>query len=233
MQPRDQTMKNALDDLQQAIDRTLAGGVTYPEEDAFQAALAAQLGGVEREVRAVFAAPLHPPRMPPQTAIAALACDSPPKILPPEGKDPCARAAKLDLLWRRGDDAIPIELKYVTVRKSDVYGYAFLKDLHRLERITGAGACASVAAERYCVFVTTEPVYWTGGRPEPAPFWLTDGRRTPTRHWVQYDQQSPNTLWYSYPPFHLANAYEFRWRDHGRAGRSLVVAVRAQGAADA
>jgi hypothetical protein len=222
-------MNDTQHDLQQAIDRILAGGATFLDEAAFQAALAAALGSMERELRATFAAPMHPARKPPAAAIAALGCGSPPKVLAPEGKDPCARAAKLDLLWRRGTEAIPIELKYVTARKSDVYGYAFLKDLHRLERITGAGACASLAALRFCVFVTTEPVYWIGRRPEPAPFWLTEGRRIAARHWVQYDQQSPDTLWYSYPPFHLANSYEFRWRDHGRAGRSLLVPVRAQG----
>jgi len=71
----------------------------------------------------------------------------------------------------------------------------------------GAGtARRRLSPQRFCLFVTTEPTHCV----------------------QQYDQPSPNTLWYSYPPFFLANAYEFRWLDHGRAGRSLVVAVPPQ-----
>ncbi|MBM3974073.1 MAG: hypothetical protein FJ301_08240 [Planctomycetes bacterium] len=221
-------MNNVLSDLQRALASVLAGGARFPDEDRFQAALAEALGSVERELAASFDAPRLPPKRPPSSAIEALARAQPPKALPPEGKDPCARGAKLDLLWRRGDEAIPLELKYVTERKSDVYGYAVLKDMHRLERMRAAGSHPRLSAQRFCVFVTTEPVYWTGGRPEPAPFWLQEGRRIGPAYWVQYDQPSPNTLWYSYPPFFLANAYEFRWLDHGRAGRSLVVAVPPQ-----
>jgi hypothetical protein len=223
-------MNDVLSDLQRALASVLAGGARFPDEDRFQAALAEALGPVERELAASFEAPLLPPKQPPRAAIEALARAQPPKILPPEGKDPCARGAKLDLLWQRSGEAIPLELKYVTERKSDVYGYAVLKDIHRLERMRAAGSHPRLSAQRFCVFVTTEPVYWTGGRPEPAPFWLQEGRRIGPSYWVQYDQPSPNTLWYSYPPFFLANAYEFRWQDHGRAGRSLVVAVRPQSA---
>jgi hypothetical protein len=224
-------MTNPRDSLQSALHAILADGATFSGEHAFQTSLAQALGTVERELRASFDAPLHTPRQPPRSAIEALARETPAKELPPEGKDPCARGAKLDLLWLCGADAIPIELKYVTARKSDIYGYAFLKDLHRLERMTGAGRHSQLASQRFAVFVTNEPVYWRGGRPEPEPFWLTDGRRIGPKHWVQYDQQSPNTLWYSYPPFYLANRYEFRWQDFGRSGRCLLVEVLPQSAA--
>lgn len=221
-------MNTTRNDLMQALQSIFAGGKRFADEDQFQAALAKQLGSVERELRANFAAPRHPAKRPPLSAIAALKEKSPEKVLPPEGKDPCARAAKLDLLWHRGGEAVPLELKYVTERKSDVYGYQFLKDLHRLERMTAAGRHTRLASQRFSVFVTTEEVYWIGKRPEPKPFWLTDGSRIGPKHWVQYDQPSPDTLWYSYPPFHLANAYEFRWEDLGRAGRCLLVEVAPQ-----
>lgn len=86
-----------------------------------------------------------------------------------------------------------------------------------------------LAEKRFAVFVTTESVYWTGGRPEPEPFWLTDLGGREERTWVQYDQSSPDTLWYSYPPFFLANSYSFRWEDLGAAGRYLLVTVFPQG----
>jgi hypothetical protein len=137
----------------------------------------------------------------------------------------------LDLLWRDQGERVPVELKYVSVRKSDIWGYQFLKDLHRLERLTAVDGDPRVATQRFAVFVTREPVYWRGGRPEPAPFSLQDGGERRPKAWVQYDQQSPNTLWYSYPPFYLANGYRWEWHDLTGGYRALVVEVAPQGAA--
>jgi hypothetical protein len=148
--------------------------------------------------------------------------------LHPDGRDPCSDAAKLDILWSSPAGPVPIELKYVAARKSDVYGYAFLKDLHRLERITEAGRHSPVSERRFAIFATTESVYWRGGRPEPEPFWLTDGSKRKRREWIQYDQPAAHTRWYGYPPFYLANEYEFAWRDIGRSGRYLLVEVSQQ-----
>jgi len=200
----------------------------FDDEDQFQGAFAAQLGDAERELRATFAPPLHPPRRPPQAAIDELARRKPPIRLDPEGRDPCAKAARLDVLWRSPVGLVPIELKYVKARASDVYGYQVLKDLHRLERMIGAGGHERLSDCRFAIFATTEPVYWKGGRPEPEPFWLTDGSRRPSRAWIQYDQPSAHTLWYGYPPFYLANSYEFIWQDLGRSGRYLLIEVARQ-----
>jgi hypothetical protein len=180
--------------LHQVVRGVFAGTGTFEDEDQFQAAFVATLGDSERELRATFEPPLYPPRKPPQTAIEELARRSPPVKLDPAGRDPCAKAARLDVLWHSPLGLVPIELKYVKVRSSDVYGYQFLKDLHRLERMVAAGSHQELSARRYAIFATTEPVYWKGGRPEPEPFWLTDGSRRPAQAWVQYDQPSAHTL---------------------------------------
>lgn len=214
--------------LRGVVRDAFAANSTFEDEDQFQAAFVALLGDAERELRAAFAPPLHPPKRPPQTAIDELARRTPPIRLDPEGRDPCAKAARLDVLWRSPVGLVPIELKYVKVRSSDVYGYQVLKDLHRLERMIAAGNHQQLSDRRFAIFATTEPVYWKGGRPEPEPFWLTDGSRRSSRSWVQYDQNSAHTLWYGYPPFYLANSYQFDWQDLGRAGRYLLVEVAPQ-----
>lgn len=217
--------------LHGVLRRLFSATPSFAAEDAFQVAFADAVGPCERELRAGFAPAAHPPRRPPQAAIDELARRKTPIRLAPEGRDPCARAAKLDVLWKSMAGTVPIELKYRTQWNADTYGYMFLKDLHRLERMTTAGRHTLSSDGRFAIFVTTESVYWKGERPEPAPFWLTDGRRIGPRYWVQYDQQSPDTLWYRYPPFFLANSYEFRWHDLGRAGRYLLMRVRPQGQA--
>lgn len=221
-------MSTARNELLQALQSIFAGGKQFEGEKQFQAALAKELGSVERGLPATFNAPRHPAKRPPESAIKQFAEENPGKELPPEGKDPCAKKAKIDMVWSRGSDAIALEWKYVTKWQSDTYGYEFLKHLHRLERLAAAGDHNRLASQRFAGFVTTEEVYWIGKRPEPKPFWLTDGRRIERKYWVQYDQKSPNTLWYKYPPFYLANAYEFRWEDLGRAGRCLMVEVAPQ-----
>lgn len=206
--------------LHEVLRAVFESATTFPSEDAFQAAFTAALGDCERELRAAFAPPVHPPRRPPLAALDELERRRTP--VPPEGRDPCARAAKLDVLWA---GSVPIELKYRTQWNADTYGYMFLKDLHRLERMVAAGAHTKLSSQRYAIFVTTEAVYWKGARPEPEPFWLTDGRAIGPRYWVQYDQPSPDTRWYRYPPFYLANSYTFTWHDLGRAGRYLLLEV--------
>ena len=197
------------------------------DEKALQRLLADELGTCDSERDKTFAAALRAPRRPPQDAIDALARRG--RRLPAEGRDPCSMRGKLDLLWRDQDEHVAIELKYVAVRKSDIYGYHFLKDLHRLERLTAVDGAPRVAAQRLAVFVTREPVYWHGSRPEPAPFSLQDGAERQPGTWVQYDQQSPDTLWYTYPPFFLANTYRWDWHDLSGGYRALVVDVYPQG----
>ena len=214
-----------------AILRATSGLDAVADEAAFQAALAAALGHCERELRASFAAPLIPPRRPPQSAIDELARRKPPRVLPGDGIDPCAARAKLDILWHSPAGPVPIELKFCSKWKADTNGYQFLKDLHRLERMIAAGTHRPLAEIRLAAFVTNERVYWRGERPEPQPFWLSEGRQLGGGYWVQYDQQSADTLWRSYPPFFLANEYELKWRDLRPTWKCLLVEVRPQSVA--
>jgi hypothetical protein len=211
-----------------AITRATASLNETADEAAFQSALALTLGSCERELAASFAPPALPPRLPPQSAIDELAAKSPARRLPPAGVDPCALRAKLDILWRSPVGPVPIELKYCSRWKADTNGYQFLKDVHRLERMTAAGSHPLLADTRFAAFVTKEPVYWRGERPEPRPFWLANGRRISSGYWVQYDQKSADTLWLSYPPFFLANAYEFTWHELRPEWKCLLVEVRPQ-----
>jgi hypothetical protein len=211
-----------------AIVRASASlGVTSSEDD-FQRLLASQLVPSERELRATFADAAIAPRRPPASAIEDLTRRKLPRVVPPEGVDPCAARAKLDILWHSPTGAVPIELKFCAKWKADTNGYAFLKDIHRLERMIGAGSHVELADYRYAAFVTNESVYWRGERPEPKPFWLRDGSEFAPGRWVQYDQKSPDTLWYSYPPFYLANPYRRQWRELTPTWKCLLVEVRLQ-----
>ncbi len=201
-------------------------------ESAFQASLSSVLGSCERELPVSFAPPALRRLRPPQSAIDELAERRGLRPVPPDGIDPCAKRAKLDILWHSPCGAIPIELKYCSRRKSDTYGYQFLKDLHRLERMITAGVHTTLSECRYAAFATREQVYWKGGRPEPEPFWLTHGRRVDAGYWVQYDQESTMTRWVSYPPFFLVNAYAFKWQDLQADWKCLLVEVRPQSTCD-
>jgi hypothetical protein len=215
-------------ELARAVARACRQITMFGGENDLQVALVESLGDSERELVAAFDPPKHLPRRPPPSAIEDLSRRSPSRRVPQEGRDPCARAARVDILWNTPVGKVPIELKFCARRKADVYGYQFLKDLHRLERLIAAGGYSSISADRFAVFVTREPVYWEGRRPEPEPFWLTHGRRIGPRYWVQYDQQSADTLWYSYPPFYIAGAYQFGWLDLAPEWRYLLVRVRHQ-----
>jgi hypothetical protein len=221
-------MTSLADTVFAAVERATFQLAPVADEDALQATVADSLGSCERELAAVFFPPRFRPRHPPISAIEALAVGSPSIKLPPEGKDPCSADARLDILWNSPFGFAAIELKYCAERKADNIGYYFLKDLHRLERLRRAGSHDILADARFAIFVTKEPVYWRGGRPEPQPFWLTHGRRIESEYWVQYDQKSPNTLWYSYPPFFLANSYDLAWQDLQSPWRCLIVQVQPQ-----
>jgi len=84
-----------------ALRQVFASNPTFPSESAFQAAFVRALGNSERELKARFDAAALPPRRPPQAAISNLAARKRPIVLSPEGKDPCAKAARLDVLWKR------------------------------------------------------------------------------------------------------------------------------------
>lgn len=220
-------MSDALGDLAAAVRTVLTAPPRPTDEADLQRRLVAALGTCDVELPMVFDPPAVPPCQPPPSAVAECAAKG--KLLDPAGKDPCSGSGRsLDVLWHVDGNHVPVELKLVTARKSDVYGYQFLKDLHRLERLRAAAGRENLTETRFAIFATSEAVYWTDGPPEPVPFRLFDGRATPARFWVQYDQPSARTRWLDYPPFHLANAYRFEWRDAGPFGRFLLVPVMRQ-----
>jgi hypothetical protein len=215
------------DRLEPAVRGVLATGPRLVDEADFQGRLVRSLGTCDTELQMTFDVPAHAPRRPPTGAIVE--CASKGKQLDPDGKDACSGSRrKLDILWHVGGQHVPIELKLVTKRKSDVYGYEFLKDMHRLERLRSVAGQAELTEARFAVFATCESLYWKNAPPEPEPFRLFDGRAIPARHWVQYNQYSARTLWFDYPPFYLANPYRFDWLDAAPFGRFLLVSVRRQ-----
>lgn len=193
-------------------------------QDALEEALPPDLT-CERELPITFAGSLLAPPEPPSEIGAA--------------KDVCARGTRdrrLDMLLRRGSETIALEVKHRRMtewsgrfcdgsallprKKVDTYGYYFLKDLHRLERLlhveTTSGPC--VPSRRFAMFLSNDPYEFDGQVPHDA---LKLTRRSLERgHTVQYNRfkpsgkpTSPNTLWISYPPFCLAGSYEMSWQD--------------------
>jgi len=212
-------------ELRSVLENLFSENTRIYNEAGLQINLGMKLKDCDPELPMTFSPPRFPPKTPPSTALEALA----PLKVKPEGIDPCKPRACLDLLWRTDASNIAIELKFVREWKSDTYGYEFLKDLHRLERLSAVRGHESIEDQRFAIFVTREEVYWQGRRPEPEPFWISEGMIRPSNYWVQYDQQSPRTLWIDYPPFYLANSYNFRWRDLSDGFRYLMIEVRPQG----
>lgn len=215
------------DQLAAAVRAVLTAPPRLVDEGELQRRLVAALGTCDIELRMQFDDAVFKGLPPPPKAIAECAAKG--KPIDPDGKDACSgHLRKLDILWHVDDLHVPVELKIVTARKSDVYGYQFLKDLHRLERLRTAAGRDDLTETRFAIFATSEALYWKDAPPEPVPFRLFDGRTLPTRYWVQYDQPSARTRWLDYPPFHLANSYRFDWHDAGQFGRFLLVPVRQQ-----
>ena len=201
------------------------------EERAFQVAFAERLGNCHCELKMHLAAPSLKPRRP--SAQDMDECLRKGKRLSADGRDPCEGSRrKLDVLWHSNQGHIPIELKFRMKWNVDTYGYEFLKDLHRLERLIGVDGPWRPAMQRFAIFVTNVADYWGSDRTrEPEPFRLCDGTSRPSGYWVQYTQPSAATRWFDYPPFYLANAYSFHWQDVGRQFKSLIVPVAPQGLA--
>ncbi|MBM3973776.1 MAG: hypothetical protein FJ301_06710 [Planctomycetes bacterium] len=217
-------MKDLTEILVEHVRQVCASRASFSDEEEFHAAMSQQLGHCSNKVRVAFAPARLPAKRPFPPDIQE--CSRKGKMLAPEGKDPCGgRRVALDIHWKTDGESVPIELKYRPHWNSDVYGYAFLKDLHRLERLPDM----EWAPHRYAVFLTPVDDYWSSSATrEPKPFRLTHGHRTPARYWVQYDQPSAATRWFDYPPFFLWHPYEFTWHDIRNAGRCLVVRVRSQ-----
>ncbi len=191
----------------------------YSSESAFQHYLADSLGECFRELRMTFADPPLPVPIPPDEDVVDAARRG--FTLSRIPKDPCdGRSRKLDILWR----GVPVELKSITDIKSDVDGYQFLKDIHRLERLQSCESHNDLSPTRFAVFVSRDERCWTkwmSSAPE-----VYDGVHLPQGHLVQYRQPSPRTRWHDYPPFHLVDSYSFIWASLSHGAKCLIVPVR-------
>jgi hypothetical protein len=211
------------DELRKAIESVCADPLNYATEDAFQAALADALGNTQREVLMTFEPPPIAPQNPSAADIAELAKEG--CVLPTTGKDPCdGRSRRLDILW----NDIPIELKSVVTVKADLNGYDFLKDIHRLERVSGVANGTVLSDTRFAVFVSAHAKLWQHEYPK-APN-IHEGQRIEPGHWVQYKQPSVQTRWSQYPPFYLAGRYELNWSPLPNGAKYLLVPVKKQNA---
>jgi hypothetical protein len=118
--------------------------------------------------------------------------------------------------WRgkHGDVLIP------NPTQSDIVTYRFLKDIHRMERLTkvwfDAHSDPVVPQYRVCALLSNNP-FETEGRTPHERMRLCP-RTFPAGHLVQFNERtvsgkptSPNTLWRDYPPFRLAQSYVIGW----------------------
>jgi len=207
--------------IREAVEAVCADPDNYVSENRFQEALAAHLSNASRELLMTFDPPPIAPQLPSAEDIAELAEQG--YVLPSTGKDPCdGRSRKLDILWNN----IPIELKSVVKVKADLNGYYFLKDIHRLERVSGVASGTVLSDTRFAVFVSADAQLWQHEYLK-APN-IHQGQIIEPGHWVQYEQKSPVTRWHGYPPFYLAGRYELSWSPLSNGAKYLLVKVQKQ-----
>lgn len=235
------------------IDQLLLIREVFEDESDLRYALGAKLGDClpsqddPKERSMVMAAPQHGPLPVPAGFLPR--CKSYWQKengwdFPPEGYDPLdpeqgkrigkKRIVKprLDLLWHSPDGPVAIEVKYCSHGdSSDIYGYRFLFDLHRLERLHTVDGVAPVA--RFAAFVSHEAHWWSARRDEVSHPTVQHGMSIRSPAWTQYTQDSPVTNWGAngYPPFYLANDYDLHWSlpKQGRRSRFLLQEVGRQG----
>ncbi len=221
--------------IEAAIQRALQTHGYFSNEDGrkckedkidLQLALVKELGAdsCERELPAMFCAPGIQPTAPPSHLGRA--------------KDVCAKRGKsrrLDILMRFNGSLIAIELKLRRVTKwsghyesgdslyprepVDTYGYEFLKDLHRLERLTSVKSKHGkvIPDRRFAVFLSNDPYEFEGQVPHDNL--ALYARQLKPGHLAQFSHTSrrtgrptsENTLWKDYPPFHLCSGYAINW----------------------
>lgn len=237
--------------------RGILDGRPLDGEDALKERLAGCLTTSRRELRMHFHPAAVPSDPPPKSAISFCRSYESEKYpdgieLPANGWDACMSKRplgdgsfapakrRLDILWDREGQHIALELKYRAKWTGDTYGYDFLKDLHRLERLREAedrhsGTRRGPTPIRVAIFVSAISNYWTGQK-EPETFHLK-GFREGRCAMVQYPKHrkrplgptSPLTLWHVYVPFYLVNDYTFTWQEVGDGlHRALVVPVKRQ-----
>ena len=170
-------------------------------------------------------------------AVFGPASVSAPKPPPPfQPKDVCEVRGyrKVDLVAKLDSEFVAIELKFSRLSnwkgsfrekplpnptRSDVVAYGFLKDIHRMERLTKVvfGAQCVVPRYRVCALLSNNQ-FETENRNLHERMHLRS-RTLPAEHLVQFNEwqknrkpTSPNTLWRDYPPFRLAQSYVLSWQ---------------------
>lgn len=207
------------DRIVSALTEVCANANNYSTEAILQESLAAKLLDSLRELTAIFSTPPIAAKTPSPDEVKI--CVDKGRKITEAGKDPCdGRQRKIDILW----EGIPIELKSVTTLKSDVYGYQFLKDIHRMERLKALEGADEISKYRLCIFVASDPAIWKKIEGYKAPQ-VYDGMVAESGHWVQYQQKSPVTRWYDYPPFYLLGNYKIEWKPLPHEARYLMVEV--------
>lgn len=136
---------------------------------------------------------------------------------------------KLDILVRKGNEFLPIELKYKTKRHSkklmrfneampdevevlknqgaqDLGMYDFWKDVRRVELVRRRFAAVK---NGLAVFVTNDASYLNEGRPTSNHYRLNmaEGLHDRNRHWQQPDSTCART----HPSFDLDKVYTIHW----------------------
>lgn len=136
---------------------------------------------------------------------------------------------KLDILVRKDDEFLPVELKYKTKRHSkklmrfneampdevevlknqgaqDLGMYDFWKDVRRVELVRRR---FTAVKNGLAVFVTNDASYLNEGRPTSNHYRLNmaEGLHDRNRHWLQPDSTCART----HPSFDLDNEYTINW----------------------
>lgn len=143
---------------------------------------------------------------------------------------------RMDIVVRRGEDFLPIELKYKTKKHSkrirrfgeqlnddvevlknqgaqDLGMYDFWKDVRRVELVRDRFAAVKGGL---AVFVTNDKQYLGVGRPTSNHYHLNmaEGLHDRNRHWQQPDSTCART----HPSFDLDNEYAIQWHTNTYEG---------------
>ena len=222
--------------LVEACRKAIRNNAFFEDESDFCSGLSDVLGHgtcFPNQPIAGFDPPIFPPPRPPEgVKFAGDVCET-------KGK----RNRYLDLLWKGEHGSVAIELKYQRRRDwegtvdgkrkvpragwADTKGYEFLKEIHRVERLTAVRMPGGniVPKHQFSVFLTNEPKEFEGDIPH-ARLRLLEGTIT-AGHLVQYNERRadggptrPDTLWRDYKPFRLAGNYQISWINL-RSGNAL------------
>lgn len=206
-----------------AIRKAFRKAGHFLNEAEFRDALYEELkssGSCERECRAKFGLATAPALIPP---------------LPFQVIDICEirGCRKVDLVATLNSELVAIELKFSRFTswkgsfrnkclpnptQSDIVPYGFLKDIHRMERLTKVAFGLQQVVPRYrvCVLLTNNP-FEIEDRTIHKQMHLRP-RTLFAGHLVQFNEfkkngkpTSVNTLWRDYPPFCLAQSYVLDW----------------------